>query len=251
MNRSLFGILGYPQAQKLSAIDKLVLVYLMWRQGENRVSWPSLRTIARDLHIERRTCLRSIARLCRAECIEKTSGRCGRGHSNRYVVLFSEKGSACPLLPSKKRSQPDPSKGVILTPQKESGRPLNYNRSNQGTIISAPSREDFDRVWSVYPKQIGRSDALLLWQKLSPGPELVEQIIDSIRSHAASEQWTRSLAEDGGRFIPRLTKFLERRQWEDQPPAKPEPKPGDPDWLPDEDEADRLLGFSGDPGGGV
>ena len=89
---SLFDVLSSIQAAHLRPADKLILLYLSWRQGHNGIAWPSLATIASDLHIHRRTCLRSIARLCGSDCVKKTSGRCGRGHSNRYVVLARKRG---------------------------------------------------------------------------------------------------------------------------------------------------------------
>jgi hypothetical protein len=77
-------------------------------------------------------------------------------------------------------------------------------------------------VWSLYPKHVGKTEALAAWQELSPSPELVAQILASIAEHVQSERWSRSLAEDGGRFIPKLATFLLRRQWEDEPAAPPQ-----------------------------
>jgi len=124
---SLFDILGVSSAQDLRAADKLVLVYLAWRQGSNGRSWPSLKTIEDDLGICRRTCLRAIARLCENGCIEKTPGRPGRGRSNRYTVGTRKGTHDATFSPEEKGRIPPPfdaQKGRILSPKKDAPRVL-------------------------------------------------------------------------------------------------------------------------------
>lgn len=239
-----FQVLERPEASGLSAAEKLLLVYLAWRQGRNPDTWPSLRRIERDLGFGRRTCLRSIDRLVEARCIAKTSGKCGRGHSNRYVILPTEKEAERHLLPDEKRAHPDTRKGGKYAQEKVASCALNYKRTKDITTSSSEDEGDeelFGLVWAAYPKREFRAEAMAAWRQLNPSPELAERILESVQEHTESVRWTRSLAEDGGRFVPTLGTFLAKRRWEDTPPAKPEPQRGDKDWLPSDAELDRIF----------
>ncbi len=50
---------------KLKPTDFRIWVYLSWRQGDKKNCWPSIRRIAKDLHLARRTIDFSLARLRR------------------------------------------------------------------------------------------------------------------------------------------------------------------------------------------
>ena len=51
------------------------------------------------------------------------------------------------------------------------------------------------------------------FQKLNPGEELLEQMLDTIRQQKSSIQWL----ADGGRFIPHPATWLNQGRWEDEP----------------------------------
>ena len=51
--------------KKLRPTDKIVWEYLLWRWGKDKKCYPSIRTIARDLHLDKETVVISIARLRR------------------------------------------------------------------------------------------------------------------------------------------------------------------------------------------
>lgn len=256
MTRSLFGILRSPQAQRLSAVDKLVLLYITWRQGGHDTAWPSLRRIALDLAITKGVVVRSITRLVAAGLLQKVGGLPGRGHVNRYSIATEKGRAGAPFIAKKKvapehvkRSRPDTAKGRAARPPSEVTSEVTTLTTHAHRGDEYPA--DFERFWRDYPKKIGKAKAAEEWGLLSPSPELAERIIAGVEDHIDSEQWSRSLTEDGGRYVPSPAKFLAERRWEDQPPAKPEPQRGDPDWLPTEEEADRLLGFRRDQGGDV
>jgi hypothetical protein len=138
--QSLFAVLDAPQAAGLSAVRKLLLVYLKWRQGENGEAWPSLKTIEADLHIDQRTLRRAIDHLCVAECIQKTSGRCGRGHSNRYVILPDKKGQDAPISTETKGGNTPLSeheKRGSTCQEKGAGRPLKEKKEIEYNVQRA------------------------------------------------------------------------------------------------------------------
>ncbi|MBN1395503.1 MAG: helix-turn-helix domain-containing protein [Pirellulales bacterium] len=247
---SPFAALRAPQAAELSALDKLLLSYLCWRRGGNPTAYPSLKRIESDLQIDRRTCLRTIARLSEAGCIRKVSGG-GRHRSNHYEILSAEREASGLPLPAEKGRHFGSAKGgeYVEKGRRAASRTTeNNNRtpptgvqggdelSQKATVYTA----DFEQFWKVYPKKIHKVRAFEAWRLLSPGPELVERILRSVEIHIDSEQWSRSLAEDSGRYVPNATKFLTERRWEDEPPARPDPEAAND---PDEDEVDRLMGW--------
>ena len=76
----------------------------------------------------------------------------------------------------------------------------------------SPEADSFDRFWLAYPKHIKRAAAEATWAKLSPGPELVEQILAALEIYKQQESWQK----DNGRFIPFAKNWLADRQWEDE-----------------------------------
>ena len=95
-------------------------------------------------------------------------------------------------------------------------------RKDKGENIPLPSPLGgrFDRFWSAYPRKAGKGAALKAFQKLNPGEELLEQMLETIRREKGSLQWQ----EEGGRFIPHPATWLNQGRWEDEPlePAEEE-----------------------------
>jgi hypothetical protein len=123
----LFAGLASERAQRLSVLDKLILVYLIWRQGSNGSAWPSLDRIAADLGVDRRAVVRSIKRLVVAELVQKQPGHAGRGHVNRYQILFGEMVTTSPLLDAGKGDNQDAEK-VTTRRAKGGSQPLEVIR---------------------------------------------------------------------------------------------------------------------------
>jgi hypothetical protein len=73
---------------------------------------------------------------------------------------------------------------------------------------------------------------LTIWRSLKLTLEQAEQVIKAVRHYRQIDQWQK----DDGQFIPHPSTFLNQRRWEDQIPIKPEPKRGDPDWDPTDEE---------------
>jgi DNA-binding transcriptional regulator YhcF (GntR family) len=74
--------------KSLKSTDKIILQYLLWRQGENGKCWPAERTIANELNLNLETVQNSLARLAKNKkiSIQKSEKR-GKGHSNKYTVI--------------------------------------------------------------------------------------------------------------------------------------------------------------------
>jgi predicted transcriptional regulator len=73
--------------KSLNPTDKVVLQYLLWRQGDNQNCWPSIRTISKDLGLCRDTVQKSLERLSKTGFVSiDTPEKRGRGHRNSYIV---------------------------------------------------------------------------------------------------------------------------------------------------------------------
>jgi hypothetical protein len=249
--------------RKVTPADKLVFGYFAVMQGGNGECWPGIRTIATDLGLSEDTVKQSIRRLCAAGLIRKTPGSRGRKHSNRYSVCLEKRGAERPISDDTKGAQSavlDEQKSGALAeeigrtaPQSISGG--NHKTSSSTRTTGQPQAKtrrrkkaqsieytpEFERFWDVYPRKEKKVAAFELWAEFAPDAQLVETIVASVRQHIQSAQWSQSLAEDGGKYVPLATTFLNQRRWEDTPVTKPEPQRGDLDWLPTEEEAEEIV----------
>lgn len=75
-----------------------------------------------------------------------------------------------------------------------------------------PEQDLFDRFWAVYPRKVGKKDAVKAWNKLKPDETLTLQIIEGVERWKLSTQWTK----DGGQYIPYPATFLNGERWKDE-----------------------------------
>jgi hypothetical protein len=76
----------------------------------------------------------------------------------------------------------------------------------------------FEEFWNAYPRKVGKQEAWRAWLKLRPSPALRATILEALRKHKTSGQWTK----DAGRYIPHPATWLNGARWEDVvEPAKP------------------------------
>lgn len=87
---------------------------------------------------------------------------------------------------------------------------------NTNLNTNSNSKELFERVWSVYPKKVGKLAALKAFEKLNPTEEITQNIIFAIESSLKTPQWQ----ENDGRYIPHAATFLNRESFEDAPEKK-------------------------------
>ncbi|MBA7521867.1 hypothetical protein ES705_13978 [subsurface metagenome] len=71
---------------KLTGNDKLVLIYLAWRQGSHEKTWPGIRTIARQIGIVPSTVQLCINKLVHLGYLSRYLKRVGRSFNNEYIV---------------------------------------------------------------------------------------------------------------------------------------------------------------------
>ena len=76
--------------------------------------------------------------------------------------------------------------------------------------------ERFERFWAAYPRHENRQKAQAAFARLHPDETMLESMIRAIERQKQSVQWQ----EDGGRYIPHPTTWLNGRRWEDEPPKR-------------------------------
>ena len=74
----------------------------------------------------------------------------------------------------------------------------------------------FENLWSLYPKQVRRKQAMAEFVKLNPDESLVGKMDRAIWAQSRWKSWTR----EKGRFIPRMDNWLKDRRWEDGTPPE-------------------------------
>ena len=79
-----------------------------------------------------------------------------------------------------------------------------------------PKPEDFALFWESYPRKVAKPEALSSWGRI-PKDQRAKVLI-GVESWKACEQWK------DGTFVPYPATFLNRRQWQDEPPANSIPK---------------------------
>ena len=130
---------------------------------------------------------------------------------------------------------------VTVTPLSVQPEKNSSSRVSDKGKKTSNNGELFERFWAAYPRKVAKKKCRQIWDRLKPSQELAEQIVSSVRSYSRTEQWQK----DKGEYIPHPTTFLNQARWEDIIPTKPEPKRGDPDWLPTEAEVDDIMRDSG------
>ena len=107
--------------------------------------------------------------------------------------------------------------------------PKSAKRASGGGVVSGKKNSDkeppkgFDRFWSVYPRKVGKKDAVKVWNQIKPDDNLIDQIVQGVERWKRSEQWTK----DEGRFIPYPATFLRGERWNeyDRTEVTPSSKP--------------------------
>ncbi len=79
-------------------------------------------------------------------------------------------------------------------------------------IATAAFERSFKVFWPVYPRKVGKRNALKAWLKIKPDEVLVKKIVDAVKAHAKSDQWTR----DDGQYVPHPATWLNGELWNDE-----------------------------------
>lgn len=74
--------------------------------------------------------------------------------------------------------------------------------------------ERFDEFWKAYPRKVNKAQAEKAWLGADIDGEVFGRIISALSWQTESDAWT----EQGGKFIPYPSTYLNQRRWEDEQP---------------------------------
>lgn len=72
----------------------------------------------------------------------------------------------------------------------------------------------FEAFWGVYPKKVGKQDALKKWNAIKPDDDLFDKIIKAVESQKKGDGWKK----ENGRYIPYPATWLNRGDWDNETP---------------------------------
>ena len=78
--------------------------------------------------------------------------------------------------------------------------------------VEASVNEKFEEFWECYPKKEDKSSAKKAFLSLNPSEEEFLSIMQALKKHKQTPEWVR----ENGRFIPRPSKWISCRRWEDK-----------------------------------
>jgi len=76
-----------------------------------------------------------------------------------------------------------------------------------------------DEFLARYPKKVGQAAARSAYRSIITGESLHSALMEGLARWLESDQWSRSEAEDGGRYIPNGANFIIDKLWAEYPPA--------------------------------
>jgi hypothetical protein len=123
--------------------------------------------------------------------------------------------------------------GAILKEVKNINTPtLSSLRSERASPTAKTFPQEFLDFWAAYPKKTGKDAAYRAWQTKKRERRLpaIDDLLEAVRKAKASSQWQ----EDGGKYIPNPSTWLNQGRWEDEAVEDSAPR-GKPLYLRDPD----------------
>lgn len=203
-----------------SPSDKVIVLYYAFLNMFNRRGWPEtvrvdiIRLMSLARTSDKKTALNARKVLEEAGFIEYIPGQ--KGIVTQYKLLSGRDS----YQKTKQENQPQ----TLLEPQPET-TPLNNTIDKEKKDIYIPQNNSkankskekdylllFDEFWTVYPRRVGKADAIKAWKKLKPDRLLLDTMIAAINKQQKTEQWQTE------KFIPYPASWLNGRRWEDEIP---------------------------------
>lgn len=104
-----------------------------------------------------------------------------------------------PLIPPTDRPSPVPVPVPSSVPIQKEGKEI--EKGDDG----------FERFWKLYPRKVGKGQALRIWKKIAPMNGLCETICRQVEAACKTKQWQK----EGGEYIPHPSTWLNQSRWED------------------------------------
>lgn len=184
--------------------ELLVMLCLADFANDDGESWPSVGRVAEKCRLSERAVQYILSKLRADGLIEVIKGGDGPRDTNRYLIRVQK------LHPLEKRVQTDAVKGA--------------NGDIKGCKSFAPDPsvpvirsitishdKEFGLFWTAYPRKVNRRKAAVAFEK-SKAWEILDTILTAIDKQRRSTQWK----QDGGKYIPHPTSWLNGCRWEDE-----------------------------------
>jgi hypothetical protein len=210
---------------KAPGVAKNVLMQLAEIANDDGHAWPSLETLCVRTCWSRTAVIEALAWLEQQQVIQtdKSNGR----KTTYWLTPDSFTGERFPP-PAEDRyrrknryasrtGQPvrvaDPT-GTPAVPDRYAKRTLT-NNSGREIPPSPPAggAPGFDAIVAEYPRRAGVDAARRVWDAMNPDAQQQAEIARAIQAWIPSAEWRR----DGGRYVPKLGRFLRDKRWLDAP----------------------------------
>lgn len=86
------------------------------------------------------------------------------------------------------------------------------DKSRVDKVSTSTHEANFMRVWSSYPRKVGKQAAKRWWDRHSFSEEEVQAMLTAIEKYKKTDQWQKN----NGSFIPHPSTWLNRGSWEDE-----------------------------------
>lgn len=93
--------------------------------------------------------------------------------------------------------------------REEKRRDNPHSPRKRGNVHDFPP--GFERVWSAYPRKVGKGAAAKSFARIKTDASLVDAMVAAIEAQRSSPDWVK----DGGQFIPHLSTWLNGQRWLD------------------------------------
>jgi hypothetical protein len=122
--------------------------------------------------------------------------------------------------------------GIIKEVKNINTPTLSSLRSERASPTAKTFPQEFLDFWAAYPKKTGKDAAYRAWQTKKRERRLpaIDDLLEAVRKAKASSQWQ----EDGGKYIPNPSTWLNQGRWEDEAVEDSAPR-GKPLYLRDPD----------------
>lgn len=116
---------------------------------------------------------------------------------------------------------------VIKKDNESLSKKIHSKDNTKDTIQKTNILTHFNEFWKAYPKKKSKANALQRWKRLKPTQELIDRILKAVQAQKTWPTWV----ENGGRYIPYASTWLNQKRWEDEADAGAE-KPTEPSHTP-------------------
>ena len=84
------------------------------------------------------------------------------------------------------------------------------NKQEEQDDSSESSKVDYELFWTAYPRKVGKQSAWLAWKRIKNRPD-VGVLVAAVERQSKTKQWM----DDGGKYIPHPTTWLNQHRWQD------------------------------------